>query len=98
MSLVLNDLKGVENYLDEVIVYGRDQEEHDRNLQAMLTALKEAGLQLNTEKCHFNQKSLLFLGHTISAQGLLPNEDHLRAITEAPVPSDTTTLANYSFW
>lgn len=44
MSLVLTDLKGVQNYLDDVIVYGTDQEDHDRNLQAVLTALKEVSL------------------------------------------------------
>lgn len=92
---MLKDLKGVQNYLDDVIVYGKDQQEHDCNLQAVLAALKKAGLQLNTEKCHFNQKSLLFLGHVISAQGLLPNEDHLKAITKAPVPSDATALRSF---
>ena len=95
MSLVLKDLKGVQNYLDDVIVYGRVQQEHDCNLQAVLAALKEAGLQLNTEKCHFNQKSLQFLGHVVSAQGLLPNEDHIKAITEAPAPSVATTLRSF---
>lgn len=69
---------GVQKYLDDVIVYGRDQQEHDCNLQAVLAALREAGHQLNTEKCHFNQKSLQFLGHVISDQGSLLNEDHLK--------------------
>lgn len=95
MSLVLKDLKGVQNYLDDIIVYGKGKEEHDRNLQMVLAALKEAGLQLNNEKCHFNQTSLRFLGHTISAQGLLPDKDHLKAITAAPAPSDATTLRSF---
>ncbi len=72
-----------------------DQEEHDCNLRAVLTVLKEAGLQLNHEKCHFDQKSLQFLGHTILAQGLLPDKEHLRAITEAPAPSNATTLRSF---
>lgn len=95
MSLMLKDLKGVQNYLDDVIVYGTGKEEHDRNLQMVLAALKEAGLQLNNEKCHFNQTSLRFLGHTISAQGLLPDKDHLKAITATPAPSDATTLRSF---
>lgn len=32
MSLVLKDLKGVQNYLDDIIVYGKGKEEHDHNL------------------------------------------------------------------
>lgn len=41
MSLVLKGLKGVQNYLDDVIVYGRTQEEHDGNLREVLAALKK---------------------------------------------------------
>ncbi|XDV20076.1 hypothetical protein PO909_025458 [Leuciscus waleckii] len=40
MSLVLKDLKGVQNYLDDVIVYGTGKEELDRNLQMVLPVLK----------------------------------------------------------
>nr|XP_055032791.1 uncharacterized protein K02A2.6-like [Misgurnus anguillicaudatus] len=95
MSLVLKGLKGVQNYLDDVIVFGTGKEEHDHNLLMVLAALKEAGLQLNNEKCHFNQTILRFLGHTISAQGLLPDKDHFKAITAAPAPSDATTLRSF---
>jgi len=59
----------------------------------VLTALKAISLLLKDEKCHFNQTSLQFLGHTISAQDLLPDKNHLRAITEAPAPSSTTILS-----
>uniref|UniRef100_A0A1A8N061 Gypsy retrotransposon integrase-like protein 1 n=4 Tax=Nothobranchius TaxID=28779 RepID=A0A1A8N061_9TELE len=49
----------------------------------------------NVEKCQFNQTSLRFLGHVISAQGLLPDGEHIKAITEAPAPSDAPTLRSF---
>ena len=55
MSLVLKGLKGVQYYLDDVIVYGKVKKDHDRNLQEVLAAIKGAGLQLNNDKCQFNQ-------------------------------------------
>lgn len=95
MSILLKGLEGVQYFLDDVIVYGKSKEEHDRNLQKVLAAIREAGLQLNDEKCQFNKSSLRFLGHTISAQGLQPLSEHVRAITEAPAPTDATTLRSF---
>ncbi|KAL0172252.1 hypothetical protein M9458_032563, partial [Cirrhinus mrigala] len=73
MVTILKGLHGVQNYLDDVIVYGRTATEHDRNLQAVLTTLQHAGLTLNRAKCKFSCTSLTYLGHTITAQGLLPS-------------------------
>ena len=54
MSLVLKGCKGVQFYLDDVIIYGKVKAAHDLNLQEVLAAIKRAGLQLNEEKCQFN--------------------------------------------
>ncbi|KAJ8356857.1 hypothetical protein SKAU_G00196510 [Synaphobranchus kaupii] len=61
MATILQGLPGVQNYLDDVIIYGATADEHDRKLKAVLRSLKDAGLQLNDDKCHFNQTSLRFL-------------------------------------
>jgi hypothetical protein len=95
MSLVLKGCKGVQFYLDDVIIYGKVKAAHDLNLQEVLAAIKRAGLQLNEEKCQFNQSSLRFLGHTISAQGLQPLTEHVKAITEAPAPTEATALRSF---
>lgn len=76
-------------------MYGVDKQDHDSNLKDVLAALRKAGLQLNDEKCHFNQTSIRFLGHIVSAQGLLPDTEHLKVITEAPAPTDATTLRSF---
>lgn len=73
MTIILAGLSGVENYLDDIIIHGRDMASHDKTLQAVLQHLEVAGLQLNKDKCHFRQTSLLFLGHTVSAEGLCPD-------------------------
>ena len=67
---VLQGLPGVQVYLDDILVTGRWQEEHLRNLDAVLKRLEERGLKLKREKCEFVRDSVEFLGHRIDAQGV----------------------------
>ncbi len=53
MSVVLQDLPGVQVYLDDNIVYSSCHADHETRLKAVLYRLQEAGLHLNTEKCKF---------------------------------------------
>ena len=50
-------------YLDDVLVTGKTPEEHDRNLEIVLSRLQEAGLHLKREKCTFRQKACKYLGN-----------------------------------
>ena len=52
----------------------------------VLGKLNEAGLRLKREKCAFMLNSVECLGHNISADGLRPTEEKIRAIAEAPAP------------
>lgn len=95
MADILKGLPGVQNYLDDLIVYGGSPAEHDQNLKGVLQKLKEAGLALNDDKCHFRKLSLCFSGHTIPAEGMLPNQEHIDAVLKAPAPSDAATLRSF---
>uniref|UniRef100_A0A8C6V5S1 Gypsy retrotransposon integrase-like protein 1 n=1 Tax=Neogobius melanostomus TaxID=47308 RepID=A0A8C6V5S1_9GOBI len=95
MAEILKDIPGVQNYLDDLIVYGKTLQEHDQNLHTVLHKLKEAGLVLNDNKCNFRKPSLRFLGHVITADGILPDQEHIDAVTKAPPPSDAVTLRSF---
>lgn len=66
LSKFLN--KSVMVYMDDVIIYSKTEKEHDVHVKEVLEALKEAGLQLNKEKCGFRRKELEILGHLVSAR------------------------------
>ncbi|XP_036392365.1 adhesion G protein-coupled receptor E1-like [Megalops cyprinoides] len=83
------------NYLDDLIVYGATAAEHHQNLSAVLQKLKESGLVLNNNKCHFRKPSQHFLGHVITADGICPDQEHFDAILKAPPPSDAATLRSF---
>ena len=95
MCIVCEGLAGVLNYFDDVVVYGSTPEEHWKNLRAMLDTLRAYGLRLNAKKCVIGVSELKFLGHIISAAGVRPDPEKVRAIVEAPVPQDQAQLRSF---
>ena len=65
MDRELSGLDGVVCHLDDILVVGRNQREHDQRLKAVLDILTKSGLTLNMEKCVFSQTKLSYLGQII---------------------------------
>ena len=70
MSEILSGLEGVVCMVDDVLIHGRTQEEHDQQLDAALARLRQAGVTLNVEKCKFSQARVKFLGHIVDETGI----------------------------
>ncbi|CAI5640403.1 unnamed protein product [Oreochromis niloticus] len=95
MDNLLQNIPGVAVYLDDILVTGKTEEEHLRNLEQVLKKLSEAGLRLKRSKCVFQAPSVTYLGHRISAQGLSPLEEKVRAVKEAPSPKNVAELRSF---
>ena len=59
-------LDSVKNISNDIIVFGKTQEEHNRNLEATFARLKEKNLTINRQKCEFNKDKLSFYGFNFS--------------------------------
>ena len=92
MQETLASLEGCEAIMDDTIIYGRTEEEHDARLRAVLARIRKSGLKLNRAKCHFKQQQVKFFGHIISESGIRPDPDKIKAITNMPAPSNVTEL------
>ena len=75
-------------YFDDLIVFGKDQEDHDRNLRKLLSRAKEHNVKFNREKIQLNRSEVRYLGHIVSAEGLKPDPDKVQAIDQMPNPKD----------
>ena len=95
MSEILEGQPGVLCLLDDIIIYGNTQEEHDQRLQTTLKRLQNAGVTLNRDKCQFNQKSLKFLGHVVSAEGVTADPSKVDAILNMKQPSTVTEIRRF---
>ena len=54
-------------YLEDVIVFSRNQHEHMEHLYSVLTFLEDAGIKLKIETCVFVNNEVKYLGHCIRA-------------------------------
>ena len=97
MQSVLRSLvgKSVLVYLDDIIVIGDSVEEHLKNLIDVLDALERKGLKIKLEKCKFFQESVQFLGHIVSAKGIMPCWDKVEAIRNFPRPKTVKDLSSF---
>ena len=76
MNKLLEDYIGkfVEVYVDDIIIYSKNFEEHLIHLEKVFKALNEVNLKLSIEKSKFCQKEVKFLGHIVSEQGIKVDE------------------------
>ena len=92
MDNLLQRLDHIVIYIDDILITGRTEAEHLQTLDEVLRRLEEAGMRLKRTKCVFMAHSVEYLGHRISKEGITPTEDKVRAITEAPEPSNVSEL------
>ena len=67
-------------YMDDVIVFGKNFEEHHCRLMEVLQRFREAGLKLKPANCNFFRQEVKFLGHVINTDGVLPDPDNVEKI------------------
>ena len=71
-------LQGIDNVVaiqDDILVTGRDDDDHLNNLEATLSRLQEYGVRLKFDKCKFMWRSVTYMGCMISASGIQPTEE-----------------------
>ena len=91
MENLMKDLNVVV-YLDDLLVMGRDEAEHLVNLDRVLQRLQENGLRVKESKCEFGKTQIEYLGHVLDEKGVYPSQDKVRAIHEAPAPTNIKEL------
>ena len=95
MSEILTGLPGVLCQMDDILIFGKDQAEHDARLEAALTRIEAAGATLNPQKCEFGKRSLKFLGHMIDETGIRADPDKTTAVTEMSAPTTVPELRRF---
>ena len=95
METILADLPGCVVYVDDILVTGKTDEEHSRNLKAVMQRLEDFGMRLKLEKCSFFQDSVSYLGHTITANGVAPSTAKVADLIAVTAPSTVSELQSF---
>ena len=94
MNEILADTEGAVCLIDDILVYGKSQLEHDQYLLAVLKKLNKAGLTLN-KKCAFNTTSIKFLGQLVDSTGVKADLDKILAIQGLTPPTNVSELRRF---
>ena len=82
-------------YLDDLLVVSRSFEEHVEHLGKVFQKLEEANLKLKPQKCKFAQEKIEYLGHTLTAKGVYPNDGKVQAVIEFPRPQNIKEVKSF---
>ena len=92
---VVQDINNVKNISDDILVYGKNQEEHDISLERTFQRLENKGLTLNKQKCELNNSTITILGVVFSDQGISPDPVKVEAIKEASRLKNVNELRSF---
>ena len=94
LDQALEGLQGVIGVSDDVIVHGKDAEDHDKNLTSLLEKCRTLGIKLNKDKAEL-RKTKIFLGHLVTKDGLQVDPEKLEAVREMPKPQDVEGVRRF---
>ena len=95
METLVADVPMTGVYLDDLIITGRTEEEHDKNVDEVLSRLEKANLRLKMKKCSFSKDEVRYLGFKVNSSGLSPLPEKVRALVQAPAPEDVSELKSF---
>ena len=74
-------------YIDDILIFSRTQEEHDKHVAMVLERLREAGLYANPKKCAFDRSEVEYVGYLIGADGVRMDPKKLETVSKWPTPA-----------
>ena len=74
-------------FIDDIMVYSKNEEEHEEHLRLVLEKLKEHQLYAKFSKCEFCLKEVGFLGHVISGEGIAVDPTKVVTMTNWESPT-----------
>ena len=82
-------------YLDDVIIFSKNFDDHLRRMEEVFGRLREAGLKLKPQKCRFFQKEVTYLGHVVSENGVSTDPSKVSKILDWPIPRNLSELRSF---
>ncbi|GJV08176.1 retrovirus-related pol polyprotein from transposon TNT 1-94 [Tanacetum coccineum] len=82
-------------FIDDILVYSKDEEEHGKHLKIILELLKKGRLYAKFSKCNFWLDSVQFLGHVIDRNGVHVDPAKIEAIKIWATPTTPTEVRQF---
>ncbi|WUR05035.1 endonuclease [Vairimorpha necatrix] len=82
-------------YLDDIIIYSRNKEEHKKHVRIVLGKIRAANLSLNKKKCKFFRSEIKILGNVIGNGIIKVDETRIKDIQAYPIPTTIKELRSF---
>src|SRR3990170_1683893 len=82
-------------YLDDILVYSKNKEEHAKHLRLVLEKLREHQLYAKYSKCEFWLSKVTYLGHVISKDSIAVNPERVQAILDRTPPKNVKQVRSF---
>jgi transposase InsO family protein len=73
-------------YIDDILIFSQNWPSHLNHLGQVFDKLEQAGMRMAPEKCHFAMKSVKYLGHVITKDGIAINKEKTKVVESFPRP------------
>ena len=95
MHQMFDRIDGCAIIMDDILVWGATEEEHDERIVRVLNRAREINLKLKKEKTKIKCKTVDYMGHKITSEGLKPDPEKVKAILQMPTPKDKKDLQRF---
>ena len=79
-------------YLDDILIYSKNEHDHEQHLRWVLEQLRAAGLRAKRKKCAFGLSEVEYLGHIVTKDGLKADPSKCKAIADRSPPTSLREL------
>src|SRR3954463_751465 len=82
-------------FIDDILIYSKNEEEHAEHLRTVLELLKEKQLFAKLSKCEFWLEEVSFLGHVISKNGIAVDPTKIEAVSQWEAPKSVSEIRSF---
>ena len=85
-------------FIDDILIYSKNKEEHAEHLRIVLTRLREHKLYAKFSKCEFWLQKVPFLGHVLSEDGISIDPSKVQGVLDWKAPTSVTEVPEFSLF
>jgi hypothetical protein len=82
-------------FIDDILVYSKSQEEHEKHLRSVLQILRDKKLFAKLKKCEFWMDRVVFLGHVISKDGITVDPSKIGVVVNRVRPTNVSEIRSF---
>jgi hypothetical protein len=82
-------------FLDDIMIYSKNEESHEKHMQAVMDSIRRKGFRLQGKKCQFGQAEAPFLGLKVNGSGISMTSEKVATIADWPEPATPKEMRSF---